>query len=415
MEDWSEIEDDAVEEVSAFESPKEKTPRSGKLSKKHATKEHSKKQQNDIKEKSKRRKSRDHPLKKQKSREDHSPTKTKSLKVKTPDKEHAKKRIDSHSRKVSAKQQEPPRYDNFLKASSSCKKVLSLADDNTQASNSPSGECSTFSAAVDQKPPKKSSISRKYSQRIKQTSVINRSCSSTKIRRKSSARIHSLSTNAPIHHRNEILKSKNKPLTRSNSKLRAHGSSVKPTSSSRIMNQRNLKRSVAKTSLEESGNKNTTNNIDCDNIHKAKRIKEDPSSLQHSDQLSGSLLSDTVDTFMKNSTHNESIVTPSPSPFVIESDHPLRKRRTTRLCPLGIRGEVGGANMMDSFLTQRSGRPMFSPVPEISDSDVFIDDQSAHNLRPNTRRLRRESNFKLVRLNSIKNKRRSMLRSLSQY
>lgn len=424
MEEWSEIDDDAVAEVAVFvESPKEKTPRSGRSSKKNL-KDHSKHQNNDSKDKSlMRRKSRDHLLKKQKSREDHSPTKAKSGKAKTPDKEHSRKRIGSQSKKeskklkVPTKQQEPPRYDNFLKTSSFKKKTVVHTTSNS-VTESGLKSSSFNTVANNTSLEKRSSISQRKLHRRKHSTSIIRSSSSKKSRRKSSVKPPPSFSNAKVESHLDKTRSARKPITRSDSKQNVSQDIPEKSQTQSAAKRQNLKRSVGRTSLEADSNISKTYGTDSEFEKCAKRTRKEkqlPSIvITDSDQSKIPIVSSTYS--VNNIFGNEScgtISTHSPSPFVTEADRFSSSKHTTRVCPLGIRSQISAPSMIGSFLKGRrqlaSSVPVCSPVIEIVNSEVFVD-KPLQNLRRNTRQLRRQSNFKLVRLNSVKNKRRSMLR-----
>jgi len=122
----------------------------------------------------------------------------------------------------------------------------------------------------------------------------------------------------------------------------------------------------------------------------------------------------------------------SPSPFVFETTS-LSDKVGNRLCPLGKRSRLPqSSGMVGRFLRDHRAASISvcSPVQEeISDEfeDIFqelqppplmlnltTDSSAPKALTAAARKLRRQSNFKLVRLNSVKNKRKSMLRNVAR-
>lgn len=399
MEGWSEIEDDVIIDENSKDA--KLSARSIK-SLKSLTKEKSPREGKEMK----RKRSRDHLLKRQKSKEALSPTKSKASKAKTPDHEHKTNKRgtlkkENTKRKISMKQ-DPARYDNFLKTSSSYQRKQATKDSGIESSggrklrsssrlNSPSLCKRSYSSTRKQENVNNMSM--------KKNSTINRSCTSKKVRRKSSVRKTAVK----------------RMVTRSSSSKLQQQQQAANVSSPCKEKPKNLKRSIGRTSFGKTEEKNLEETAPAS----TKRIRI--SSLPvPSIQLTS--VDDSIDSI-------DAQMPMSPSPFVFETNS-LSNKVGTRVCPLGKRSRLAAPGLIGNFLRDHRAASVSvcSPVQEVEDDTANVFDGKQESLLfmnqteqienvPHAllrRKLRRQSNFKMVRLNSIKNKRRSMLRATTK-
>lgn len=452
MEGWSEIEDDVIEDDAKL------TTRSTQSTKSNKSKSPANNKENSLK-----RQKGNHIFKRQKSKEPLSPTKSKSTgKAKTPDhdlkskKSATLKKENAAKRKISMKQ-DPARYDNFLKTSSSYQRRLAAKETSgsnkctsgssigpsekrlrsstrvTRSSSStrlanqsntttvrrtPSFNCSPAGRRA---ATAKSSSVRRVNNTKRNTSV-NRSTTVSKVRRKSSVRkIMNESTTTTAASTTE-----KRMMTRSSSGNLSRKSVEKLPQVTK--KAKNLKRSIGKTSLE--GNAPSTeeksfppNQSTGSSVSKRARISSLPVPTISVTSPVKAMCSDGVPM--------------SPSPFVFETTS-LSDKVGNRLCPLGKRSRLPqSSGMVGRFLRDHRAASISvcSPVREeicVEAEDTFQELQPQQqeqlpppilNLTDNSapraltaagRKLRRQSNFKLVRLNSVKNKRKSMLRTVAK-
>ena len=447
MEGWSEIEDEVIEDDAKLSSRSNQSTKSNKSKSPANNKENSLKRQKG-----------NHLFKRQKSKEPLSPTKSKSTnKAKTPDhdlknnkKSASLKKENAAKRKISMKQ-DPARYDNFLKSSSSyqrrradaketsgsnkstlsgssigpsekrlrsntrvtrssSKSRLANSSSTTSVRRTPSVNCSPAGGRT--AIATKSSTARRLNNTKRNTSV-NRSTTNSKVRRKSSVRKimnESTTTNSATGKR---------MITRSSSSNLAR----KPVEKSPQVTKKakNLKRSIGRTSLEGKAPSVEENNLS---------PNQSTSSGSKRPRIS-SLPLPTISVMSPEKLSSSDSVPMSPSPFVFETTS-LSDKVGNRLCPLGKRSRLPqSSGMVGRFLRDHRATSISvcSPVQEeISNEpeDIFqelkppplmlnltTDSSAPRALTAAARKLRRQSNFKLVRLNSVKNKRKSMLRNVA--
>ena len=229
---------------------------------------------------------------------------------------------------------------------------------------------------------------------MRKSSTINRSCTSKKVRRRSSIR--------------KTVGSR--MITRSSSSklLKEQQQADNVSSVSKNEKPKNLKRSIGRTSFDKSQKGNL----------------EAPSSSTKRIRISSLPIPSIHLTSVDDSMDAQMPM--SPSPFVFETES-LSNKVGTRVCPLGKRSRLAAPGMIGNFLREHRAASVAvcSPVQEVEDdtTSVFEGEREPLPLMNRAersenvprallkRKLRRQSNFKLVRLNSIKNKRRSMLRS----
>jgi len=301
--------------------------------------------------------------------------------------------------------QDPARYDKFLKTSSSYQRKLAKGTSGlNQSTSSNSGSVdrkvrSSSRIAARASSVKKPANAKQSVTSSRKNTSINRTANAKKLRRKSSVR-KTLDTSVHAGRRKIMTKSSSSNLLKSKQSSKETPVEEKST--------KNLKRTVARTSLDSTD-----------------MLKEEkPMSSQENDakrQRIGSLPLPTISVTSPEKTSTSSSVPMSPSPFVIETTS-LSNKVGNRLCPLGKRSRVPATGMVSNFLRDHRAASIsvFSPVQEVEDTaeDVFDGipedvplNQTDNPPRALRHKLRRQSNFKLVRLNSIKNKRRSMLRT----
>ena len=392
MEGWSEIDDDVIEDnklsarsTKSIKSARDKSPRENK--------------ENSLK----RQKTKDHLLKRQKSKEALSPTKSKPSKAKTPDSKKGTLKNENTKRKISMKQ-DPARYDKFLKTSSSFQRKLAKGTSGlNQSTSSNSGVVdrkvrSSSRIAASASSIKMSATAKQGVSSSRKNTSINRTANAKKLRRKSSVR-KTLDTAATAGRRKIMTRSSSSNLLKSKQASKETPVQEKP---------KNLKRTVAKTSLDST-----------DMLKEEKPISSKENDAKR--QRIGSLPLPTISVTSPDKFSSSSNVPMSPSPFVIETTS-LSNKVGNRLCPLGKRSRVPATGMVSNFLRDHRAASIsvFSPVQEDEDNteDVFVGVPDVGKLnhtdnppRALRQKIRRQSNFKLVRLNSIKNKRRSMLRT----
>ena len=446
MEGWSEIEDDVIQGDSKLSARSSHSAKSGRA-KSPGSQGH--------KENSLKRQKGNHLFKRQKSKEQLSPTKSKSIggKAKTPDQEgkHRKKSTslkrettNTTKRKISMKQ-DPVRYDNFLKSSSSYQRRMaakSAKETSGSSGKSTSGSSigpstekrlkqntnnrvtrnSSNSRLINHHSPtvrgvpssrvaKSSSSSiHRVANTSKRNTSVNRSTTVSKVRRKSSVR---KIASEPAMTSDTVATTQRRMMTRSSSSNLSKESFVVRTP--RMKKSKNLKRSIGRTSLEGKlpGSNETLPKESGESEIKRQRIS--------------SLSVPTISVLPPPDSPPDSGVPMSPSPFVFGTSS-LSDKVGTRLCPLGKRSRLPqSSDMVGRFLRDHKSASVSvcSPVQEepstsaTNQSNIShnqpplllnLTDNSAPRVRAAGCKLRRQSNFKLVRLNSVQNKRKSMLR-----
>ena len=445
MEGWSEIEDEVIADDTKISARSTQSTKSSK-SKLEASGSH--------KENFLKRQKGNHIFKRQKSKEPLSPTKSKSTsKAKTPDpdlktkKSTSLKKENTAKRKISMKQ-DPARYDNFLKTSSSYQRRVASKEtsgsnkslsgssigpsekrlrSSTRVTSSASNSklLNQKSTSIRRTPSVNSSpagkrVTKSSTRRVtatKRNTSVNRSTTVSKVRRKSSVRKIGNNESTTTITTTTTISTGEKMLTRSSFSDLSNKSVERLP---QVKKAKKLKRSIGRTSLEGKASLNKQSvspNQSTESEPKRPRIS--------------SLPAPSISVTSPEKQVSSDGVPMSPSPFIFETSS-LSEKVGNRLCPLGKRSRLPqSSGMVGRFLRDHRAASISvcSPVREEEgdESDnIFQDpqqlpqpllnltDNSARRVLAAGRKLRRQSNFKLVRLNSVKNKRKSMLRTVAK-